>query len=97
MNKLIVLLLLVVSGCTFKPDCKKIDDDVDQLVISVISLKCTIELTQTLTSEEICKDLGRPENCKFIQADKDDILFVIDKRVENCRKEQMRMEGFCVD
>lgn len=99
MDKLIygVLVLAVLSGIAFylfKPDpCVEPSD----MQVALAQLRCARSLSNSDLHDQICKKLGRADNCDLEESDREVASAFIMEKVNECAKAALSKNNMCID
>ncbi len=98
MNKLLLLLAGLAVGvgvyfAFFYEPCK----EPSELMIQMTQLGCAMNLITEDLRVEVCKSLGREENCEFAEEDRGAISKIINDKINKCAKEQLEEKNYCTD
>ncbi len=98
MNKKIALvvgvLVLAVAGYfVLRPKCKQ----PSELMVQMTQLGCAMNLINEDLRVEACRELGREDNCDFVEEDREAIQSLINRKVNACAKEKLEEQNYCSD
>lgn len=90
-------LLIGVGGyfVFFYESCK----EPSKFVVRTVQFGCIMETFVKIEDVYVdaCREFGKEDNCKFIEEDRDMISIYIDKVINMCIKNELKIRNFCTD
>lgn len=88
-----VLLVTVAASVYFFPKCEQ----PTEMKVVLTQLQCAREIITPELADEACHLLGRESECEFVEEDRQVIIDLIGKRVNDCTKKSLEADNYCTD